>query len=126
MAARFPRSCTPDRKLSGLRFASSVPALVTVVASMLAVPLTSAQILLKASQPGEEVTLMPSDLETLESDETRKDLPCTVTERKPELGFDLRFHSGYEVTVPLRELAGQGDMLTVLFRVHPDGDKARD
>ncbi len=126
MAARFFRSCTPHRRSFRLRFASGAPALVVVLASLLDVRLASSQILLKASQPGEQVTLMPSDLATLESEETRKDLPCTVSERKPELGFDLRFHSGYDVTVPLRELAGQGDLLTVLFRVHPDGDKAHD
>ena len=33
------------------------------------------------------------------------------------LGFDLRFHSGYEVSVPLKELAGSENMLTILFRV---------
>jgi hypothetical protein len=35
------------------------------------------------------------------------------------LGFDLRYHSGYEVTVPLKELAGSEGVLTMLFRVTP-------
>jgi hypothetical protein len=81
--------------------------------------------LLKPAEPGEAVNLMPSDEAVLEEDEPRKDIPCTVTEHKPELGFDLRFHSGYEVTVPLRELSGEGDTLTVLFRVYPEEDKNR-
>lgn len=68
---------------------------------------------------------MPSDLAILEEPDARKDLPCTVTQRKPELGFDLRFHGGYDVTVPLNELSGSGEVLTVVFRVYPQGDKSR-
>ena len=30
-----------------------------------------------------------------------------MTPAKPALGFDLRFHAGYEVTVPLKELGGE-------------------
>ncbi len=66
---------------------------------------------------------MPSDVATLESSEARKDLPCVVTPRKADLGFDLRFHAGYDVTLPLNELAGVGEVLTVLFRVYPQGDR---
>ena len=36
----------------------------------------------------------------------RKDLPCNVTPVKPALGFDLRSPHGYDVNVPLEELAG--------------------
>jgi hypothetical protein len=39
---------------------------------------------------------------------------------KPVLGFDLKFHSGYEVSIPLRELAGDGNQLTMIFRVVPE------
>ena len=67
---------------------------------------------------------MPSDLTILESGDERRDLPCAVTQHKPELGFDLRFHSGYEVGMPLRELAGSGEVLTILFRVAPQDDPA--
>ena len=81
--------------------------------------------LLKPIEPGEAINLMPTDQLILESDDPRKDIPCTVTDHKPELGFDLRFHSGYEVSVPIRELSGDGDVLTVLFRVYPDGAKER-
>jgi len=76
--------------------------------------------MLKPSQPGEPVTLLPSDLAILEAGQERKDLPCTVTQRKPDLGFDLRFHGGFDVTIPLQELAGDGQLLTVVFRVRPD------
>jgi hypothetical protein len=82
-----------------------------------------AQIALRPAEPGEVVNLMPSDQAALEAESGRRDIPCTVTERKPELGFDLRFHSGYDVNVPLRELSGN-DLLTVLFRVYPEGDRA--
>jgi hypothetical protein len=43
-----------------------------------------------------------------------------VVPNKPELGFDLRFHLGFDVSVPLNELAGSENQLTILFRVIPD------
>jgi hypothetical protein len=68
--------------------------------------------------------IVNSDQAVLEEQEVRKDLDCTVTPVKPALGFDLRFHAGYDVSVPLSDLAGDGDLLTILFRVtpsaHPD------
>ena len=83
-----------------------------------------AQDLMPASGPGGAVRLFTSDAAILESQEVRKDLPCTVTQIKPSLGFDLKFHSGYDVTVPLKELAGTENLLTMVFRVtpanHPD------
>lgn len=63
------------------------------------------------------VQLPSSDSAVLDLEENRKDLPCTVTSVKPMLGFDLRFHSGYEITVPLHELSGDGNLLTIIFRV---------
>src|ERR1017187_5988542 len=70
--------------------------------------------------PGSVVRLMPSDSYILESTENRKDLPCTVTPDKPVLGFDLKFHLGYEVNVPIKELAGTDNQLTMVFRVTPE------
>ena len=67
---------------------------------------------------------MPSDVAVLESAEARKDLPCTVIQRMPELGFDLRFHTGYDVTLPMKELASSGELLTVVFRVYPQSNPA--
>jgi len=71
------------------------------------------------------VRLMPSDAAILESTENRKDLPCTVTPDKAVLGFDLKFHLGYDVSVPIKELVGSDNQLTMVFRVtqenHPDG-----
>jgi len=83
-----------------------------------------AQVMLQPEEAGHLVHPMPSDVVVLESDETRKDLPCTVTPRKPDLGFDLRFHSGYDVTLPLHELAGEGEILSIIFRVAPDEDRS--
>jgi hypothetical protein len=89
-----------------------------VVLSLLPQP-APAQMLLKPSQPGEALNLLPSDMAILETGDVRQDIPCTVTDRKPELGFDLRFHSGFDVSIPLRELSGSGETLTVVFRVYP-------
>ena len=82
-----------------------------------------AQALMQGSGPGGLVRIFNTDSAVLEAQEVRKDLPCTVTPIKPTLGFDLRFHAGYEVTIPLNDLAGSEDMLTMLFRITPDGHK---
>ncbi len=103
---------------------ATAPASLAVFLFLLAAAPAASQILLKPAQPGEPVTLLPSDTAILEASESRKDLPCTVTQRKPELGFDLRFHSGYDVNLPLKELAGGGELLSVVFRVYPEGDQA--
>jgi hypothetical protein len=70
---------------------------------------------------GGVVRLFASDSAILETQETRKDVPCTVTPNKPALGFDLKFHTGYDVAVPLKGLAGQDNLLTMVFRVTPEG-----
>jgi hypothetical protein len=68
----------------------------------------------------EPVRLLPSDAAVLESQRPRTDLPCAVRPIKPSLGFDLKFHSGYDVTIPLQALAGNGDSLITVFRVKPE------
>lgn len=68
---------------------------------------------------GQPVRLGNSDMVILESQIVHKDLQCTVTPIDPTLGFDLRFHSGYDVTIPLKELIGEENQLTMLFRVTP-------
>ncbi len=85
----------------------------------------AAQELMQGDMPGGMVRLFSSDGAVLESQDARKDLPCTVTPSKPVLGFDLKFHAGYEVGVPLQELAGDGNQLTMVFRVTPE-DHASD
>ena len=77
------------------------------------------------SGPGGSIRLLTLDAAVLEAQEVRKDLPCTVTPIKPVLGFDLKFHSGYEVSIPLKELAGSENQLTMVFRVIPDGHPDR-
>jgi hypothetical protein len=79
-----------------------------------------AQILIHGSGPHQRANIFNTDLAVLESGEQRKDLPCTVTPSKPSLGFDLKFHAGYQVTVPLKELAGNENALSIVFRVTPD------
>lgn len=69
--------------------------------------------------PGGQVHLVGSDQAVLEAQDVRKELSCTVTPVKPILGFDLRYHAGYSVAVPLKELAGSQNVLNILFRVTP-------
>jgi len=81
-----------------------------------------AQEVMQPSEPGAAVRLFGSDMAMLEAQDTRKDLPCTVTPvTKPALGFDMKFHAGYDVQVPLKELAGSENQLTMVFRITPDG-----
>ncbi len=82
-----------------------------------------AQTVMQGSGPGDVVRIFNTDSAVLEAQDVRKDLPCTVSPIKPTLGFDLRFHAGYEVSIPLNDLAGSGDMLSMLFRVTPQGHK---
>jgi hypothetical protein len=98
----------------------------TLTAILLLLPVPApllAQQIMQGSGPGNLVRTFSTDQAVLDAGESRKDLPCNVTPVKPVLGFDLRFHSGYEITLPLKEMAGNEDMLTIIFRVTPDGDK---
>jgi hypothetical protein len=72
---------------------------------------------------GGQLRIYNSDMAVLEAQDIRKDVPCSVTPAKPVLGFDLRFHTGYEISIPLKELAGGENQLTVLFRVTPENRK---
>jgi hypothetical protein len=81
------------------------------------------QVPMHGSEPGDTVRLLPADSSVLELREPRSDLQCTVKPVKPQLGFDLKFHSGYQVSIPLRELAGRGDPLTMIFRVTPESQE---
>ncbi|MBM3814481.1 MAG: acetyltransferase [Acidimicrobiia bacterium] len=79
-----------------------------------------AQIAIMGSGPGGSVRLHNTDMAVLEAGDPRSDLPCVVSPtNKAFLGFDLRFHAGYDISVPLKELAGSENLLTILFRVFP-------
>ena len=81
------------------------------------------QSLMAGSAPNSHVNIFNTDMAVLEAGEVRKDLPCSVTPSKPTVGFDLRFHAGYEVTIPLKEMAGGANMLSIIFRVEPQNHR---
>jgi hypothetical protein len=81
-------------------------------------PVLEGQTLMHGASPGATVRMVPTDWSVLETQEPRKDLPCSVTPAAPVVGFDLRFHAGYAVSIPLKDLTG-GDKLTTIFRVLP-------
>src|ERR1700733_3550827 len=85
----------------------------------------TAQNVIPASGPNGAVRTFSGDDAILESQDVRKDLNCTVEPIKPELGFDLRFHTGYEVTLPLKEVSGTENALTMIYRVTYAKDKNR-
>lgn len=78
-----------------------------------------ASLLMAQESLGPSPVLLNGDMAVLESGDARTDLNCTVTPVKPALGFDLKFHAGYVLDIPLRELRGQGNVLSILFRVTP-------
>lgn len=84
-------------------------------------PTARAQEVLSGPAPDSRPILITGDLAVLEAGEPRKDLNCKVTPDKAILGWDLKFHAGYEVEVPLKELEGLGNMLGIVFRVVAKG-----
>ena len=73
---------------------------------------------------GTRIQINGSDLAILEAQEVRKDLNCTVDPIKPALGFDLRFHGGYEISLPLQDVAGNENLLSILVRVTLENGKS--
>ncbi len=75
---------------------------------------------------GKAPRMFGTDMAVLEAGEPRQDLPCKVEDSKALLGFDLKFHAGFEVSVPMKELAGAENLLTIVFRVRPEGNPVGD
>jgi hypothetical protein len=90
-----------------------------LAAALLGAPGLAGQSLLRSAQGGPP-SIVGADMAVFEARDPRTDLPCLVDPVKPLLGFDLRFHAGYEIRVPLKELAGPENLLTVVFRVTPE------
>jgi hypothetical protein len=104
-----------------LRRGRSLSFLALVVCSV--TPQAFSQSMMSAGSGGSGARLLTSDAAVLEIEDVKKDLPCTVTSVKPMLGFDLKFHSGYDITLPLREVAGEGGNLTIVLKVVSDTAK---
>jgi hypothetical protein len=104
--------------IARISFLYVVPALAIMIPGSAA-----AQSIIQSSGPGQLVRIFNEDSAVLEAQEPRKDLPCGVNPLKPQLGFDMKFHAGYEVSIPLRELSGAEDLLTTIFRVTPENKK---
>lgn len=95
-----------------------------ITALMCASPVRG-QLLMDGLAPGGTARLFPFDEAVLDSREPATSLPCAITLLRPELGFDFTFHTGYQVRVRLRDLAGDGDILTSIFRVTPDASPGK-
>jgi hypothetical protein len=81
-----------------------------------------AQALMAGVDSGHAVRLFPSDAAVLELREVRTSLPCAITPARTELGFDLVFHAGHTTRLKLRDMAGEGNLLTSIFAVSPQGN----
>jgi hypothetical protein len=91
-----------------------------VAGLLLCSAVAGAQALISATGPGGQAGVFPIDEPVFGSRESRKDLPCTVATVKPVLGFDLRFHTEYTVSVPMQAVSGHANRLTLVFRVAPE------
>jgi hypothetical protein len=85
--------------------------------ALLAPGVACSQTLIPELSPGSSMRLLPSDSAVLDLGEPRSDLPCAVRPVKPELGFDFKFRSTYQVNIAMTDLIDAGDLLTILFRV---------
>jgi len=94
------------------------------LAVLLATGLSYGQTLLPELKSGGAMRLRQTDLAVLERQESRSDLQCTVSRIKPELDWDFTFRTGYQVNVQMADLVGNGNQLTVLFRVVPQDHPA--
>jgi hypothetical protein len=55
------------------------------------------------------------------SPDTSARLHCSFTPERPALHYDLQFHTGYSIGIPLGQFSGSGREVTVLLRVTPEG-----
>ena len=111
---RYFKNCSTSNAASFFKALALTPILCVTVCGQ--IPM---------GRPGTLVRIIPTDSAVLEMQEVRKDLPCSVSPGKAPLGFDLKFHAGYEVTVPFRELVGAENLLSIVFRITPK-DKAEE
>ena len=75
---------------------------------------------------GAVLVLGQQDLSVFEDPDSYKDIACTMVRSQPSLDFDLRFHTGFAVTFPLRELSGLGaSTVAVAFRITPENGTAK-
>lgn len=103
------------RRCSNHRVVFKVGALA--VCAIIATSSVDAQSILRGSGTTGTVHILNSDLAVFEAGINRRDLPCRVDDAKAQLGFDRRFHAGYQIRVPLKELSGEGNRLTMVLRV---------
>src|ERR1035438_277665 len=83
----------------------------------------NAQSLMSSVEPGGQRRLLPSDAAVLDVQEPRNDLSCSVTPSKPGLKLDFLFQAGYQVSIPLKQLAGAENILTIVLRVRSERHK---
>src|SRR3954468_1151387 len=93
--------------------------LVMLILALLPHAPLRAQALIAGADSGGAVRLFRWDAAVLELHEVKTSLPCAITPARTELGFDLVFHAGHTTRVKLRDLAGEGDVLTSIFGVTP-------
>ena len=83
-------------------------------------PAARGQTLMQGLRPGGPARLFPSDAAVLDVREPKAALPCKVDPLQPQMGYDFAFRTGYRVRIRLRDIAGDGNRLTAIFRAAPE------
>src|SRR4051812_9156665 len=109
----------PADNASSLQPEMNMKCLAILILALLPYAPLRAQALMAGDDPGGVVRLFPSDAEVLELHEVKTSLPCAIMPARTELGLDLVFHAGLTTHVKLRDLAGEGNVLTSIFGVTP-------
>jgi hypothetical protein len=69
--------------------------------------------------------LLQNDLAVLEDTHPHSEIRCMLNVTPPALGFDLKLHTGYDVSIPFRDLADSSPTtLAIVFRVTPESAPA--
>jgi hypothetical protein len=93
--------------------------------AFLPISILRAQSIIASIEPGAGGRLFQGDAAVLDLREVKTSLHCAVIPSRTELGFDLVFHAGQTTRIRLRDLAGEGNVLTSIFRV-ASGSNPRD
>ncbi|MEZ5400349.1 MAG: hypothetical protein R2729_11825 [Bryobacteraceae bacterium] len=74
-----------------------------------------------AAQPPGRVAVGEEEIALLDAPKGRKDFSCGAGHWDPSLGFDLRYHAGWQAELPAKQLPDRSARYRVVLRVRPVG-----
>ena len=79
-----------------------------------------AQSLIPSHESGKRAWFLNSGAAVLNPPEPNDHITCSVDPIKPELRLDFMFYTGYQASIPRKELTGPGNRLTMVLRVRSE------